>query len=98
MTHPDLFTARARHGDPITSHQAADSVSKISEKQRLILNLFKWGGPMTDSTLITLLGGVMSESGARSRRSELVHDGYLKDSGVKKMLASGRMSIVWAIA
>ena len=38
-----------------------------------------------------------SVSGLRTRRSELVKRGLVKDSGKKRKLESGRMAVVWEV-
>lgn len=97
---PDLFkaaeAAHARRTDPSTSHAAADSVDRIRESQALILGILRAFGPMTDTEIAERIRpGVMSPSGCRTRRSELVTKGKVVDSGERKRLDSGRMSIVW---
>jgi hypothetical protein len=95
----------ARLTDPETSHQAAKSVSKLKEMYDTMLIAFESLGPMNDDQLIRLWRvGVnelgwreASESGIRSRRSELVAQGKLEDSGRRVQMKSGRMSIVWSI-
>jgi hypothetical protein len=79
-TEPDLFSApfdngvHARASDPETSHAAAASVNQ-SEGQALVLKMFRRYGPMTDEVLQARmkehLPGMLSESGVRTRRSEL---------------------------
>jgi hypothetical protein len=93
----------ARTADPQTSHEAAKSVSKLREMYETMLIAFETLGPMNDEQLIKLwrvgvneLGWrAASESGIRSRRSELVAQGKLRDSGNRQKMSSGRMSIVW---
>lgn len=89
--------ARARKTDPLTSKQAAKSVKNISETQRAILKLL--AKPATDVDLVRLYkkstAPRASESGIRSRRSELVWLGLVKDTGERQKLRSGRMAIVW---
>lgn len=96
----------ARTTDPQTSHEAARSVSKLRDMYETMLIAFESLGPMNDDQLIRLWRvGVnelgwreASESGIRSRRSELVAQGKLIDSGKRVKMKSGRMSIVWTIA
>lgn len=96
----------ARITDPETSHEAAKSVSKLKDTYDTILTAFGTLGPMNDEQLIKLWRvGVhelgwrsASESGIRSRRSELVAQGKLRDSGKRQKMQSGRMSIVWELA
>jgi hypothetical protein len=96
----------ARITDPETSHEAAKSVSKLRDMYDTMIVAFETLGPMNDEQLIKLWRvGVnelgwrsASESGIRSRRSELVAQGKLKDSGKRQKMQSGRLSIVWEIA
>ncbi len=93
----------ARISDPETSQAAAKSVSKLKEMYDTMLIAFESLGPMNDEQLIKLWRvGVnelgwrsASESGIRSRRSELVAQGKIVDSGKRVKMQSGRMSIVW---
>lgn len=90
-----------RTTDPQTSHDAARSVSKLSETYSLIMGIMNKFGPMNDEKLITTwkASGLkqISESGLRSRRSELVAQGRLEDSGAREKMSSGRLSIVWRV-
>ena len=104
MTQGELFAgqprAHARRTDPNTSHQAAASVTRIRESQGFILTLFIELGPMPDDRLIMhantkALGRRMSVSGIRTRRSELVRMGLVRDTGKRYRLPSGRLSIIW---
>ncbi len=101
MTQHDLF-AYARNTDPDTSHEAAASVNRITDKQQAVLNMFLNHGPMTDQQLQTIYndtnwGLQQSESGLRTRRSELVTKGWVEDSGERTVLPSGRRAIIWQI-
>jgi len=95
--------AKARNTDPSTSYEAAKSVTAISETQTRILFLLKEYGPQNDEQLATSYdyhatkGGwsLVSDSGLRSRRAELVGLGLVKDSGERIKMRSGRNSIVW---
>lgn len=99
--------AHARHTDPGTSHAAAASVKALTEKQRAVLDLFRRYGPMIDETLIARYSALrqlaegappeQSESGIRTRRSELVTRGDLMDTGIKARMTTGRMAIVWGL-
>lgn len=93
--------SRARATDPQTSHDAGDSVKDITETQAFILRVLR-KKPRTDSQLIEAYRNykyapMASESGIRSRRSELVRSGEVADTGIKMVLPSGRNSIVWGI-
>jgi hypothetical protein len=92
--------AHARKTDPTTSHEAAASVGNITNTQKVILHLLQ--KPMTDVELIESFYKSVnrslvwaSESGIRSRRSELVQAGLVADSGTREKLPSGRNAIVW---
>ena len=95
-----MTAPKARKTDPITSHEAAASVVNITDTQKVILHLLK--KPMTDLELVqTFYKSVnrnvlwASESGIRSRRSELVQRGKVVDTGTREKLPSGRNAIVW---
>jgi hypothetical protein len=101
---PSLFDepwTRVRPGDPDTSHAAAASLVSVTcrQSQQAILDLLRTVGPMTDTELIARYPGdpPQSESGLRTRRSELVAAGLVADSGRRVPLASGRLSIVWEV-
>jgi hypothetical protein len=86
---------RARASDPETSHDAAQSVERLTEKHEYMLALLRDVGPATDERLFQYAIAVMSESGARTRRSELVAMGLVRDSGKRRKTRSGRNAIVW---
>jgi hypothetical protein len=99
--------ARARTGDPTTSHAAAASVDDLRGSQRAILSVFKMTNceAMTDETLIERYAGLVtsgdapqqSPSGIRSRRAELVGGGHLVDTKRTAKLRSGRKAVLWAL-
>lgn len=87
----------ARTTDPETSHEAAQSVINITPlKQEILQRLMT---PMTDADLIEVIRTgsrlLVTESGVRSRRAELVQAGLVKDTGARVKLATGRSAIVW---
>lgn len=87
----------ARATDPETSHEAAQSVINITPlKQEILQRLMT---PMTDADLIEVIRTgsrlLVTESGVRSRRAELVQAGLVKDTGARVKLATGRNAIVW---
>jgi len=94
-------TARARRTDPITSHQAAASIDgeRIRLSQHAVLRHFRRHGPMTDTELIEGYDGKIpqTDSGLRTRRSELVKKGLLVDTGRRELLETGRSSKVWGL-
>ena len=91
-----------RTQDPSTSHQAEKSVTGLAESYRIILDLYRSFGPMNDETLLKTWRATgkkpASDSGIRSRRSELAATGLIVDSGDRMKMASGRNSIVWKLA
>lgn len=94
--------ARARSTDPATSWEAARSISDLTERQKAVAFMFI-GNPMADHELVAEYSKVMhlpyqSPSGLRTRRSELVRAGILKDSGRRTETPSGRSAIVWELA
>jgi hypothetical protein len=88
--------AHARRSDPATSHDAAASV-RVRQSQRAVLRMFLAYGPMTDTELVVRTAEIMSASGARTRRSELVDKGFVEDSGPRVKLPTGRLAIVWKV-
>jgi hypothetical protein len=98
--------ARARRTDPSTSHAAAATIDDLPKRQREVLDVFhRWSGGMTDVQLLERYDAVVrlaskrrqSPSGVRSRRAELVAQGFVRDSGRKRKLPSGRMAVVWEL-
>jgi hypothetical protein len=89
---------RARRYDPSTSHEAAASVNNVRESQLYILRLLRSRGPSTDEELWRCIpNNIISVSGARSRRSELVGLGLVKDSGIRRKTKANRQTIVWEV-
>lgn len=105
---PEPEQARARRTDPKTSHQAAASIDDLPKRERDVLDIFHlFTGPMTDENLVmkydarTRSPGAgmrrQSPSGIRSRRAELVAQGFLRDSKRKGKTRSGRSAILWEL-
>jgi hypothetical protein len=95
------FKARARKSDPVTSVEAAASVKNITATQERVLFILSTFGPANDEAILAewnMMGlPVISASGLRSRRKELVYVGLVEDSGARIKMASGRNSIVWQV-
>lgn len=97
--------AVARRSDPDTSHQAAATVRSITARQAAILKLIRTYGPVSDQSIIALYtSGIrvddrpaQSESGIRTRRSELVDLGLVEASGYGRT-RSGRRCRLWVAA
>lgn len=88
--------AVARNTDPGTSHAAAASVEQIRESQRRVYDLL--ASPKCDEEIIATArdaGVQMTDSGIRTRRSELVDKGLVRDSGKRRKTAANRLTIVW---
>jgi hypothetical protein len=101
--------AVARSSDPSTSHDAAGSLSeaRIRDSQFSVYILIDHHGAagLSDQDLIRAYASAhlrnptmypyQSESGLRTRRSELVRKGLVVDSGRRSTTRSGRKAIVW---
>lgn len=94
---------RARNTDPVESHQAAASVTKLTEKQDAILALLKSrAGALSDPEIKAIYAQEeifmgwpeQSESGLRTRRAELVRKGLVQRAGTT-VLSSGRRAATW---
>jgi hypothetical protein len=88
--------AHARRTDPSTSHEAAAEVTKkLTAYQESVMNLFLIRGEMTDVDLQNYYG-LSAGSTFRTRRSELVKMGKLRNSG-RKRVQDGSNRIIWEI-
>ena len=90
--------ANARRTDPQTSHDAAAYVTpRVRNAQQVVLNALKVWGPMTDEELFKKVSAAhtMSDSGCRTRRSELVARGMVRNTGKSRTTVAGYRSIVW---
>ncbi len=90
---------RARNTDPQTSHDAAESVSNLTQTQAYVLKAL--ARPRTDPQLIEAYrklkrAPLASESGIRTRRAELVDRGLVQDTGERNLTPYGRKAIVWS--
>ena len=96
----DTTAAHARSTDPSTSHEAAASVEDLRESQTRVLAFIARHGPITDEDLARVVRGeqfAISPSGLRTRRSELVHLGLVRDSGKRTLTNAGRRTILWEV-
>jgi hypothetical protein len=90
----------ARRSDPSTSHQAAASVNDVTATQQAILKVL--ARPRTDEELIDAYrrmkgAPLASDSGIRSRRSELAAKGLLQIVGDSRT-RSGRKTRIWQVS
>jgi hypothetical protein len=96
-------TMKARKSDPVTSHEAAESVKNLSATKEGIL-IALGSRSMSDSQIaweynrlvLSNKAPMASESGLRSRRSELVADGLVEADGFGKT-PFGRRTILWKV-
>lgn len=100
---PVTTTARARRGDPSTSHRAAKKLGDLTERQLAVLRLFEFqalGVTLTDPDFAYWYsaGGKLpqSDSGLRTRRAELVAMGLVEACGTTGGTAGNRWTL-WAI-
>lgn len=96
--------ARARRTDPEESHEAAKSVTELTERQDALLDCLRIiGRPMTDPDLAVCYRAgqkthnwpEQSESGLRTRRAELVKRQLVEKTGTTR-LKTGRSAGLWA--
>ena len=100
-----LLEAKSRASDPGTSQAAAQSVMRMTDKRRAVLEAFQYYGPMTDEQLRDAYEARQRHyrwpehgaSGLRTRRSELVRMGALQDSGKKRRMRTGRLAVLWEL-
>jgi len=91
----------ARRTDPDTSHQAAEQVDRIraADLRDWITHRLENVGPETDEELYTAamweFGDIVTPSGLRTRRSELVKEGLIEYQGHTRALRSGRQGRLW---
>ena len=98
-----LLEAKTRASDGHTSRKAASSVTNMTKKRQDVMMTFRRYGTLTDEQLVSVYGQMgdvadQSESGLRTRRSELVKMGLLCDTGQTRRIRSGRMAVVWGLA
>jgi hypothetical protein len=97
--------AHARDSHPITSHEAARSVTDLRDRQRAVLKVLKLFGPLHNDGLVDrynkekeyMMLPVQTDQSIRSRRSELTDMGFVVDTGSKAILDSGRRAIIWDV-
>jgi len=96
-------TPRARNTDPDTSHQAAQRLlrNSVTALQFAVGIALENEGPMTDEQLCQHLAethtDLVTVSGVRTRRSELVNMGFVYDTGERRPTVTGRQAIVWGL-
>lgn len=94
MTSTEAF---ARASDPETSHHAAESVSaRLRELQAAVLG-YAYINPEGFNHVELNQYFSTQSSTYRTRCSELVAKGYIRDSGERETIGSGRRHVVWQI-
>ena len=92
------MSAKARKTDPITSHEAAASLSDVTEIQRFVLKSLN--RPRTDKQIVEAYQTfkhaprVSDDSTIRSRRNELTKLGLIRNSG-QFDVRGPRRQIIW---
>ena len=94
---------RARAADPVTSHEAADSISGEAREasELFVLDAVKAYGPITDAGVFDLAqisGHKWSPSRLRTARAQLVSKGLVTELDHEGRSASGRRMTRWAVA
>jgi hypothetical protein len=98
-----MVEANARTSDPETSHDAARTFSQRVRAR--VEHIFAGRGQalstgLTDEELervyLSAYGDQTRRDSPRKRRSDLVRDGVLRDTGIRRPSSTGRMMIVWA--
>jgi hypothetical protein len=96
----DIGDPAARIDDMDTSHAAAEGLSplKMSELRKTILRTLYIEGEdgLTDIDLVRMCDGDQRRSTIRTRRSELVTHGFIRDSGERRH-QEGSMRAVWVL-
>ncbi len=83
-----------QQGQSSSSRIAAERVRPRSGTQRAkVLHLLMYEGPMTDEEMQERL--VMSANTQRPRRVELVQQGWVRDSGLRRPTSTGQDAVVW---
>lgn len=102
---PATWKPRARTADPTESKAAAASVTGLTEKRKAVLDCIATaGGPLTDYEMIDRYREWQADtgwpdqtdSGLRTRRSELAKAGYVVRAG-KRALPTGRKAALWTV-
>jgi hypothetical protein len=87
-----MDAARQHHSD--TSVAAAKQIAPVAGSlQAEVLDLLTVCGPMTDQQMQDTLE--LDPSTQRPRRIELMHAGFVRDSGERGITISGRLAVKW---
>lgn len=90
MIQASLFDARTT--DPETSH-IAGATDRLTDRERALAILRRYPAGLTDHELADLMGRIQTSAG--KRRHELMRDGLVENSGLRRLSPSGSPAIVW---
>jgi hypothetical protein len=88
-----------RNTDPDTSHSAARTANRGEVRER-VLKLFQEFKRLPDERLLAKYiarYGAIPESSPRKRRCDLVKLGKVRDSGIRVLISTGKMAILWEL-
>lgn len=96
---PGTVIRMARTEDPSTSHAAANAVQRPMGRIRAaVLRVHQVNrAGLTDAEMVARLPDDVLASSATKRRTDLVADGILRDSGKRRPTPSGCLAIVWEL-
>lgn len=90
-----------RRTDPDTSRRADNTPQAANRRRvrRTIVEVLREEGPLTDEEMLPLVRSLMccTPSGVRGRRSELVEDGVVIDTGARGRTKAGCQCIIWGL-
>jgi len=97
----------ARASDPVTSHEAASSVSREAREasERDVLDCLIENGAMTDEQIHEEISSYVvgyrnpkaTATRHRTARAQLVEKGLVRDSGEKDLTSTGRRAVLWEV-
>lgn len=105
----DGHAADTRRTDPLTSHEARDSISveALADSQQEVLAILNVYGPQADHDILTLhesrhyVGAIpfkLSGQRLRTARHELVELGLVVQTSGEARTESGRRANIWGVA
>lgn len=103
MTIPLIFpddSPRARRGDPLSSHEAADTNDTAGSRRAVLLIMQAFRQPLPDHEIERIhdeSGGRYTGQRLRTARCELVDMGVVVDSGEGSLTPKGRRCKTWAL-
>lgn len=91
------MTAYARASDPLTSHEAAASISEQSQRssQQAVLSALRIQGPLTTDQLSDYIGDAWVKSRIGTACVELERRGYIERASEQGKSSRGRACTIW---